>query len=90
MYDARHTDPDYEADKSALQKAIPLNADAVYAITVGSETLYRKDLTGSELLLKIKDMESAFPDVLVGTADSWNKYADGAADPLIMGGVKLL
>lgn len=26
----------------------------------------------------------------MGTADSWNKYADGTADALIKGGVKLL
>lgn len=26
-----------------------------------------------------------FPDVKVGTADSWNKYADGTADAVIQG-----
>ena len=52
--------------------------------------LYRGDLTASELLDMINDMKSTFPDILVGTADSWNKYADGTADPLITGGVKLL
>ena len=35
-------------------------------------------------------MKKAFPDIKVGTADSWNKYQDGTADALITGGVKLL
>lgn len=83
-------DEEYEQDKEALKKAIPNNADAVYAITVGSEALYRGNLTGPELLTKINDMKATFPDVKIGTADSWNKYADGTADALITGGVKLL
>lgn len=62
----------------------------MYAITVGSEALYRGDLTGPELLTKIKDMQDTFPNVKIGTADSWNKYADGTADAVIQGGVKLL
>ena len=83
-------DEAYEEDKNALKKAIPGNAEAVYAITVGSEALYRGNLTGPELLTKINDIKATFPDVKVGTADSWNKYADGAADALITGGVKFL
>lgn len=62
----------------------------MYAITVGSEALYRGDLTGPELLTKIKDMRDTFPNVKIGTADSWNKFADGTADAVIQGGVKLL
>lgn len=31
-----------------------------------------------------------FPKIKVGTADSWNKYADGTADALIQGGVEFL
>ncbi len=62
----------------------------MYAITVGSEALYRGSLSGPELLAKIKDMEAEFPNIKIGTADSWNKYADGTADVLINGGVKLL
>jgi glucan 1,3-beta-glucosidase len=63
---------------------------AVYAITVGSEALYRGSLTAEALLSKINDMKKTFPNVKVGTADSWNKFQDGTADPLIQGGVKLL
>lgn len=84
------TDASYAADKAALQTAIPGYESQVYAITVGSETLYRGSLTGATLLEKIQDMQSAFPNMLIGTADSWNKYADGTADALVTGGVKLL
>ena len=80
----------YNNDMAALQAGIPGNEDAVYGITVGSETLYRGNFTGETLLAKIQDVEKAFPNVLVGTADSWNKFADGTADPIIKGGVKLL
>jgi glucan 1,3-beta-glucosidase len=47
-------------------------------------------LTATQLLSKIQEVESMFPSLTIGTADSWNKYADGTADPLIKGGVKLL
>jgi glucan 1,3-beta-glucosidase len=52
--------------------------------------LYRGNFTGEQLLSKIQGVQSLFPKVLIGTADSWNKYADGTADALITGGVKLL
>jgi glucan 1,3-beta-glucosidase len=55
----------------------------VYAITVGSESMYRGNFTGEQLLAKIKDMKSSAPQFKIGTADSWNKYQDGTADPLI-------
>ena len=84
------TEDSYKNDKTALQKYIPQNANSVYAITVGSETLYRGNFTGPELLNRINDMKKAFPAIKVGTADSWNKYQDGTADALITGGVKLL
>ena len=84
------TDDSYKTDKAALQQYIPENADSVYAITVGSETLYRGNFTGPELLSRINDMKKAFPAIKVGTADSWNKYQDGTADALITGGVKIL
>lgn len=74
----------------ALKKVVPGNEDMIAAITVGSETLYRGNFTGPELLKKIKDVKQMFPKVKVGTADSWNKYADGTADALITGGVDYL
>lgn len=69
---------------------MPGNEDVVEAITVGSETLYRGNFTGEQLLEKINQVKQMFPNVVVGTADSWNKYADGTADPLITGGVTYL
>ena len=69
---------------------MPEYPDQVYAITVGSEALYRGNFTGSELLEKIDEVKELFPDIKVGTADSWNKYADGTADDIIRGGVDIL
>lgn len=80
----------YKADVEALKKAVPGNEDVVAAITVGSETLYRGNFTGPELLKKINEVQKVFPKITIGTADSWNKYADGTADALIEGGVKYL
>lgn len=62
----------------------------MYAVTVGSETLYRGNFTGEQLLEKIQDIKSVLPNTKVGTADSWNKYADGTADAVIKGGVDIL
>ena len=52
-------------------------------MTVGSESLYRGNFTGDELAAKISDMRSSAPDFRYGTADSWNKFQDGTADPVI-------
>lgn len=84
------TDESYEADKAAVVEYAPKYADQIYAITVGSETMYRGNFTGTQLLSKIQDTKSAVPQFKVGTADSWNKYQDGTADPLITGGVDIL
>ncbi|KAL9112949.1 MAG: hypothetical protein Q9227_002813 [Pyrenula ochraceoflavens] len=84
------TDESFNADKQALQSAVPGNEDAVYGITVGSETLYRGNFTGEELLGKIQEVQHMFPSVMVGTADSWNKWTDGTGDAVIKGGVKLI
>ncbi|KAK4506457.1 hypothetical protein PRZ48_000189 [Zasmidium cellare] len=81
----------FQKDKAALVKYVPQYKDQVYAVTVGSETLYRGNFTGEELLEKINDVKQALGgDVKTGTADSWNKYKDGTADALIKGGVDLL
>ncbi|EMD00726.1 glycoside hydrolase family 17 protein [Baudoinia panamericana UAMH 10762] len=85
------TDASYEADKSAIQQYAEQYPNQVYAVTVGSETLYRGNFTGQQLLEKINDVKSVVPTgVKVGTADSWNKYADGTADAVIKGGVDIL
>ena len=80
----------FTADTQAIQTYMPGYEAQVYAITVGSETLYRGTFTGPQLLAKINQVKQMFPGVLIGTADSWNKYADGTADAVISGGVDLL
>ncbi|OBT57239.1 hypothetical protein VE04_04668 [Pseudogymnoascus sp. 24MN13] len=86
--------PDYDdslaKDEAALIKYTPDYKDQVYAITVGSETMYRGNFTGPELLQRINKIKKAVPGFKVGTADSWNKYQDGTADALITGGVDIL
>lgn len=86
--------PDYDesfaSDKEALMTYAPQYKDQVYAITVGSETLYRGNFTGPELLTKINNIKGSLPGFKVGTADSWNKFQDGTADALITGGVDIL
>ncbi|EPE36998.1 (Trans)glycosidase [Glarea lozoyensis ATCC 20868] len=85
------TEESYDADKAAIVKYAPQYADQVYAITVGSETMYRGNFTGETLLEKINDVKKATGGKFkVGTADSWNKYQDGTADPLINGGADIL
>jgi len=84
------TDASFNNDTAALQASVPGYEDAIFGITVGSEALYRGSLTATQLLSKIQEVKSMFPNITIGTADSWNKYADGTADPLIRGGVKLL
>jgi glucan 1,3-beta-glucosidase len=64
--------------------------DQIYAVTVGSETMYRGNFTGEQLMAKISDTKSALSGIKVGTADSWNKYADGTADAIIKGGADIL
>lgn len=77
-------------EKRALERYATQYVDQVYAVTVGSETLYRGDFTGEELSEKIKEVKEILPNTKVGTADSWNKYADGTADAVVRGGVDIL
>ncbi|KAL4942333.1 hypothetical protein BDV06DRAFT_192386 [Aspergillus oleicola] len=83
--------PDYDEsfnqDFDALKKTVPGNEDVIHAITVGSECLYRGDIDAGKLLKRINQVKDEFPGVRVGTVDSWNKFADGSADPIIQGGV---
>ncbi|KAI0897431.1 glycoside hydrolase family 17 protein [Annulohypoxylon nitens] len=81
------TDESFQADKAAVVANAPKYKDQVYAITVGSESLYRGNFTGPELLAKIQDVKSATNGAFkIGTADSWNKYADGTADAIVTSG----
>ena len=85
------TDQTYNADLAAIQQYAPNFPDQVYAVTVGSETLYRGNFTGATLLAKMQAVKTALGGKFrVGTADSWNKYADGTADAVIKGQPDLL
>ncbi|KAI5867589.1 glycoside hydrolase family 17 protein [Durotheca rogersii] len=78
------TDESFKSDKAAVVEYAPKFKDQVYAITVGSEAMYRGNFTGEQLAAKIRDVKSAVGSGFkVGTADSWNKYADGTADAIV-------
>lgn len=64
--------------------------EQIYALTVGSESLYRKDVSGDFLAGRIATVKEAFPQFKVGTADSWNRFQDGTADPVIRGVADIL
>ncbi|SCV02441.1 LAME_0H00606g1_1 [Lachancea meyersii CBS 8951] len=83
-------DAHYAAEKEALQNYLPwIKSSTVRGILVGSEALYRGDLTASELSDKINDIRDFIADIkdsegnsysgkAVGTVDSWNVLVDGA------------
>ena len=83
-------DESFNKDNAALLNYATIYPDQVYAVTVGSETPYHGNFTGPELLSKINEVKSILPNTKVGTADSWNRYADGTADGVIKGSVDLL
>lgn len=74
----------FNKDLKAITDVAQKYADTIYAVTVGSETLYRGNFTGEELKDKISTVKSKLPKgIKVGTADSWNKFADGTGDAII-------
>ncbi len=92
------TDEAFDADTAEFFKYASQYASTIYAATVGSETLYRNQedastgLTAEGLLNQIQKFNTQLTSnglsgkVKVGTADSWNKYQDGTADPIITSG----
>jgi len=80
--DLSTNDASFAKDFAALKTAVPGYESSVEAITVGSETLYRGDQTGPSLHNYIGLVANQFKTIPVGTADSWNKFADGTADDL--------
>ncbi|KAF2813410.1 glucan 1,3-beta-glucosidase-like protein [Mytilinidion resinicola] len=78
----------FDADLSAITAVAPKYANSIYGVTCGSETLYRGNFTGEVLADKIKTVKTALKGVTstpikVGTADSWNKFADGTGDAVV-------
>ncbi|KAL8787165.1 MAG: hypothetical protein Q9213_002381 [Squamulea squamosa] len=81
------TEKKYLSEKQALSSVLTSGyAPTVYALTVGSESLYR-GVDACELLPRIVDAKNTFGNTVkrIGTVDSWNKFQDGTADPIITG-----
>lgn len=88
-------DAHFQAEKQALSDYLPnISVDTVKVFTVGSEALYRDDLTASQLAEKIDEVKDllkgikdkngkSYGDVQVGFVDSWNVIVDGASQPAI-------
>lgn len=82
----------FALEKQALQSVLPtLSKSTISSVLVGSEALYRGDLTGDELASMISEIKqllseisdkdgNSYGDVPVGTVDSWNKLVDGSAN----------
>lgn len=92
------TDEAFDADAAEFFKYASQYESTIYAATVGSESLYRYQqdqstgLSADALLNQIQKFNTQLKSnglsgkVKVGTADSWNKYQDGTADPIITSG----
>ena len=92
------TDEAFDADAAQFFDYAAQYESTIYAVTVGSETLYRNQedastgLTAEGLLNQIQKFNDQLKSnglagkFKVGTADSWNKYQDGTADPIITAG----
>ncbi|EPY51431.1 glucan 1,3-beta-glucosidase Bgl2 [Schizosaccharomyces cryophilus OY26] len=81
-------DAHFGQEKQALSQFLPkYGVNNIKGITVGSEVLYRNDLSASALADRINDVRGLVKsfgfDVPVGTADSWNLWAAGAGDASI-------
>ncbi|KAG5359545.1 Glucan 1,3-beta-glucosidase BGL2 [Yarrowia sp. C11] len=87
-------DKHFASEQFALKSYLPwLSKSTVPYITVGSEALYRKDMTPQQLADKIneikkqlkgiKDKNGQTFDVPVGTVDSWNEIVDGYSTPAL-------
>jgi glucan 1,3-beta-glucosidase len=81
----------YQAEKQAIVDAdVSQYGDTLFGITVGSEGIYRGTYSTNDLVGWISDMSSTFDGVTIGTADSWNGWANGTMDPVIQSGIKLV
>jgi glucan 1,3-beta-glucosidase len=76
-------DPQFAAELATLKAYAVPNVANLLAVTVGSEALYRGDMTADQLVTKIAAVRQILPNTKLGTADSWNKFNDGTADPVI-------
>lgn len=91
------TQESWQKDVDQLVKYASMSnyTDLIQAVTVGSESLYRNQhdassgLTAYVLSQRIDDTKAALDKAnlgdkyLLGTADSWNIFQDGTANPVI-------
>ncbi|KAH7586676.1 Glycosyl hydrolases family 17 signature [Nakaseomyces glabratus] len=85
----------FQAEKNALSSFLPnLKSSTIAGFLVGSEALYRDDLTASQLADKINDIRNyvskikdsqgnSYSGKQVGTVDSWNVLVAGYNAPVI-------
>lgn len=91
LIESRPDGGSYNREKAALLEVdLDEYADTIYGITVGSEGIYRGTYSEEDLLGWIDDIHKTFPDTLIGTADSWNGWANGSMDGIITSGIKLI
>lgn len=88
-------DAHFQAEQAALTTYLPqMSKDVIRGITVGSEALYREDLTATELAAHINTVKDllknindkngeSYSSMPVGTADSWNLWVAGYNAPAI-------
>mgnify|MGYP003365488496 FL=1 len=88
-------DAHFQAEQDALKAYLPnIKKDTVAGFLVGSEALYRDDLTASQLAEKINTIRtliesindsqgSSYSGKQVGTVDSWNVLVAGYNSPVI-------
>ncbi|KAF5025718.1 hypothetical protein F66182_2185 [Fusarium sp. NRRL 66182] len=78
-------DAHFGAEKAALLKAIKAHGTTwIAAISVGSEDLYRKDISPQKLATQIYDVRGMVrqfnKNIKVGHTDTWTAWVDGAND----------
>lgn len=88
-------DAHFEEEKQALQQYLTqISTSTIKIFLVGSEALYREDLTADQLSEKINEIKdlvknikdkdgNSYSGIPVGTVDSWNVLVDGGSKPAI-------
>ncbi|KAK4940634.1 glycoside hydrolase 3 protein [Elasticomyces elasticus] len=81
----------YTKEKAAIDAANPASfGDSFYGITVGSEGIYRGTYTVEDLIGWIQDVRKSYPNAQIGTADTWNGWANGSMDSIITSDINLV
>ena len=93
-------DDTYEAEKAAFLSAVlTYGTSYLAAVSVGSESLYRKEIDPILLASRINDIRCKFlfafvlicpahlgtANVLVGSTDTWTSWVDPVNDPVLLG-----